>query len=270
MNTQSAKLFRLDGRIALVTGAGGHLGQAMATGLAEAGAHVILNGRNDEKLEKCHAELQSRGYAVSKLRFDICEENQVAQAMDEIKMLHGQLDILVNNAYAGKGATIETTEASQFAETYSVAVTAAFMLVKKAIPLLKVASEKNPAGASIINITSMYGQVSPDPSIYGDTGMNNPPFYGAAKGALMQLTRYLGVHLAPQKIRVNAISPGAFPGPLVTSAHPEFAKRLAAKAPLGRIGKPEDLQGAVVFLGSDASAYVTGINLPVDGGWTAW
>jgi NAD(P)-dependent dehydrogenase (short-subunit alcohol dehydrogenase family) len=100
--------------------------------------------------------------------------------------------------------------------------------------------------------------------------MNNPPHYGAAKAALLQYTRYAAVHLAPQGIRVNAISPGAFPPEVVQQRDPAFAAALTQKVPMGRLGTPEDLGGAVVFLASSAARFVTGANLPVDGGWTAW
>ncbi len=116
----------------------------------------------------------------------------------------------------------------------------------------------------------MYGVVSPDPRIYTETTRPNTPEYGAAKAGLLQLTRYLACQLGPMCIRVNSISPGPFPAPAVQQADPEFIRRLGHKNPLGRIGSPDELAGPVVFLASDASSYVTGANIVVDGGWTAW
>ena len=116
----------------------------------------------------------------------------------------------------------------------------------------------------------MYGSVSPDPSIYGTSGANNPPHYGAAKAALIQFTRYAACHLASDRIRVNCISPGPFPAAKYLERDPQFAERLSAKNPMGRVGDPMELQGPLLFLASDASSYVTGIDLAVDGGWTAW
>jgi gluconate 5-dehydrogenase len=116
----------------------------------------------------------------------------------------------------------------------------------------------------------MYGLVGPDPAIYGATGMNSPPAYGPAKAALIQLTRYMACHWGPKGIRVNAIAPGPFPRDEIQQEHPEFAARLAAKTPLGRVGTPNEIAGTAVFLGADASTYVTGACLNVDGGWTAW
>jgi len=112
--------------------------------------------------------------------------------------------------------------------------------------------------------------VSPDPRIYGHSGANNPPYYGAAKAALIQFTRYAACHLAEHRIRVNCISPGPFPSKKYLERDPEFRERLSAKNPMGRTGEVDELQGPLLFLASDASSYVTGANVAVDGGWTAW
>jgi NAD(P)-dependent dehydrogenase (short-subunit alcohol dehydrogenase family) len=279
MNAQQAadvgilQQFRLDGRVALLSGAAGHLGRAMAEALAGAGAHVVLNGRSCEKLEAFSAELQGRGYAVSTACFDITDEPAVVKNMALIGQAHGRLDILVNNASSGRTGNIESTTVADFEQLYRVNVVAAFRLMQVAVPLLK-ASAKTHAGASVVNIASMYGKVSPDPSIYGaltgTSGAQNPPSYGAAKAALIQMTRYAACHLAPDGIRVNSISPGPFPAARYLQNDPEFQGRLNAKVPMRRTGDPRELQGPLLFLASDASSYVTGIDLPVDGGWTAW
>jgi NAD(P)-dependent dehydrogenase (short-subunit alcohol dehydrogenase family) len=116
----------------------------------------------------------------------------------------------------------------------------------------------------------MYGMVSPDPSIYRDSGKNNPAHYGATKAGMIQLTRYLACHLSPGRVRVNCVSPGPFPDTDVDPGIPEFYDKLAAKVPMGRSGNPEEAAGPVVFLLSEAASYVNGANLAVDGGWTAW
>lgn len=202
--------------------------------------------------------LTARGLSARACAFDITDEAAVRSFFAGLV----RLDVLVNNAYEGKPATVRNATMQDFSNAYTVGVAAAFSCIQAALPVLRVAE-----GASVINIASMYGTINPDPRLYGESGMNNPPFYGAAKAGLLQLTRYLACHLAPDKIRVNAISPGPFPREEVDSV---FSARLTDKVPLGRIGQPEDLSGAVVFLASSASAYVTGVNLPVDGGWTAW
>lgn len=263
MQPEIASLFKLAGRVAFLSGAAGHLGAAMAEALAGAGAFVLLNGRNYDRLKDLEAKLTGRGLGARACPFDVADGKTVEEYFRSVMAEFGRLDILVNNAYSGKAATVEHATAADFAFAYDIGVTAAFRCVQAALPALRAAE-----GASVINIASMYGMVSPDPRVYdGDSGMNNPPFYGAAKGALIQLTRYLACHLAADKIRVNAISPGAFPPDTVA---PKFRSRLEEKVPMARLGRPDELRGVIVFLASSASAYVTGINLPVDGGWTAW
>ncbi len=269
-NSKFNELFRLNGRIALITGATGYLGKSFTTALCQAGAHVILNGRTSEKLEQFAKQLTSNGNRVSLAPFDITQEHLIEENISRIAAKHGRLDIIVNNAYAGRSSTFETATWQDFDNSYRVTVTVAFRIIQIAKPLLEEAAKQNLGGASVINIASMYGVVSPDAAIYGDSGANNPPYYGSAKAGLIQLTRYAACHLATSKIRVNCISPGPFPSPDIVEKNPTFHKELCRKNPMHRIGYPDDLIGPLLFLASDASAYVTGINLPVDGGWTAW
>lgn len=263
------KQFRLDGRVAFLSGASGHLGRSMAKALAAAGAHVILNARKNEALETLAAELRESGGNVSAACFDVTDENAATKNIGIIHQRHGRLDVVVNNASAGRTGTIDSVTSQDFEQLYRVNVIAAFRLIQIALPLLQ-ESAKLTAGSSVINIASMYGSVSPDPSIYGTSGANNPPSYGAAKAAMIQLTRYTACHLAPCKIRVNCISPGPFPASRYLDADLAFHDKLKAKVPMHRTGEPHELCGPLLFLASDASSYVTGVNLAVDGGWTAW
>lgn len=262
--------FRLDGRVAFLTGATGHLGQSMAKALAEAGASVVLNGRNRDALEALAAELVSRGNQAPVACFDITDENAARSHIGKIAERHGRLDVLVNNATSGRSGTIDSATAEDFDQVYHVNVVAAFQLLQLSLPLLKESAKRTAGGASVINIASMYGSVSPDPSIYGVSGANSPPYYGVAKAGLIQLTRYAACHLAPDRIRVNCMSPGPFPAAHFLERDREFGDRLSAKVPMRRIGNPAEIQGPLIFLASDASSYVTGANLAVDGGWTAW
>ncbi|MDO0825367.1 SDR family NAD(P)-dependent oxidoreductase [Desulfosporosinus nitroreducens] len=263
-------LFRLDGRIALVTGASGHLGRSMAMALCEVGAHVILNGRTKEKIKLFYEELISQGLSVSMAIHDIEQEADIEELFVELGKEYDRLDIIVNNAYAGNVGTLVTATYEDFSRAYGITVTAAFRILQLAIPLLEKAASKNIGGASVINIASMYGIVSPDPAIYGDSGANNPPNYGAAKAGLIQFTRYAACHLASKGIRVNSLSPGPFPPPDIMEKKPEFYGELCRKNPMKRIGYADELKGPLLFLASDASSYVTGSNLLVDGGWTTW
>jgi NAD(P)-dependent dehydrogenase (short-subunit alcohol dehydrogenase family) len=267
--TPQRALFRLDGKVALVTGAAGHLGRAIATGLAEAGAHVRLIGRTEATIAALAAELSGRGLAADAEVCDVTQAEQIAAQIGRVGARWGCLDILVNNAHAGRAGVMADSRKADYLGAMEIAVAAAAELVNAGHALLAAAAAKN-GDAAVINISSMYGMVSPDPRVYGTSKMNNPPHYGAAKAALIQYTRYAACHLAPDGIRVNAISPGPFPPAAVCERDPAFCGKLIDKVPMGRLGKPEDLKGAAVFLASPASRFVTGANLPVDGGWTAW
>jgi len=241
----------------------------MAEALASAGAHVFVNGRCREAVEDLVSELRGNGGKASAACFDIIDGAAVKDAIAEIARNHARLDVVVNNASSGRAGTFEDMESADFEQSYRVNVVAAFQIVKAALPLLQAAA-KLTAGASVVNIASMYGSVSPDPSIYGSSGANNPPSYGSAKAGLIQFTKYAACHLARDRIRVNCISPGPFPSQRYLDNDPGFHDRLRSKTPSARTGDPHEMQGPLLFLASDASSYVTGINLPVDGGWTAW
>jgi len=263
-------LFRLDGKIAFLSGATGLLGRPMAWALAAAGAHVVCNSRRQDAVDALVNELKGAGHSASGASFDVTDESAVARAVDLIGAAHGRLNILVNNAASGRPGTIETATLADFEQAYRVNVTAAFSLMQRALPLLKAGAERSAGGASVVNIASMYASVSPDPRIYGTSGANNPPYYGAAKAGLVQFTRYAACHLACDRIRVNCISPGPFPSAKYLGSDPQFHDRLKNKNPMQRTGDPSEMQGPLLFLASDASSYVTGVNLAVDGGWTAW
>ena len=253
--------FSLAGRVALVTGGAGHLGRSICRGLAEAGARVLVNGRDAAKAEAFAAELRGMKLSAEALPFDVTDFPRAASVVAKLQ----RLDILVNNAAPIQTGTIATATPSDFATAAAGIVQPAFALTQAVLPLLRA------KGGSVVNIASMYGTVSPDPSIYGTSGSNNPPQYGAAKAGLLQLTRYLACHLASEGIRVNAVSPGPFPDrDKLAREQPAFLEALERKVPMRRVGRADEVAGAVVFLASDAASYVTGANIPVDGGWTAW
>lgn len=269
MQVDPTRQFRLDDRVCFLSGATGHLGRFIAETLAAAGAHVLVNARTNEKVEELVGSLRSKGWKASAAAFDVTDEVAIQSWVERTEREQRRLDVIVHNATSGRPGTFADIQATDFEQVYKINVVAAFQLLKAALPLLR-ESAKFTAGASVINISSMYGTVSPDPSIYGGSGANNPPSYGPAKAGMLQLTRYAACHLAPDKIRVNCLSPGPFPSRQYLEKDPEFDGRLRAKVPMGRTGNPQELQGPLLFLASDASSFVTGINLPVDGGWTAW
>ncbi|MGH3426175.1 MAG: SDR family NAD(P)-dependent oxidoreductase [Terriglobales bacterium] len=260
-------LFRLDGRVALVTGAAGYLGTAMAAALAQAGAQVWLAGRNRDKLVSLAETLTAAGGRATPLPFDVTDAAARAAALDSMAEQTDRLDVLVNNAHVGRSGSFTSAKPEDFVEAVLLSTAAAHALITGALPLLERAAVDG--SPSVINVASMYGMVSPDPNNYTEERMQNPPFYGAAKAGLLQLTRHAATHLGRRGVRVNAISPGPFPA-ASPPAEPGLVDRLARRVPLGRIGKPEELCTTVLFLASPASTFVTGINIPVDGGWTAW
>jgi NAD(P)-dependent dehydrogenase (short-subunit alcohol dehydrogenase family) len=258
-------LFRLDGRVAFVSGAAGHLGRAMASALAEAGAHLILNGRDEARLKDFAGELQAAGHSAECAAFDVAD----FAAVRDFFAARPRIDVLVNNAISMTPAPFDTLEPQAFDETYRSSVTAAFESVRAARNALRAAAWE--AGeASVINIASMYGVVAPDARLYSEPRQASPMHYGPAKAALLQLTRHLAAELGRENIRVNALVPGPFPRPQIRDDDPGFGARLAAKTMLDRTGAAEEIRGPLLFLASRAASFVTGAALAVDGGWTAW
>jgi len=259
MNSQ--KLFRLDGRIAFISAARGHLGRAMTRALAEAGAHVIINGRHDAALAEYERELQAQGFSAARAAFDAADPHQLQTYFGGLT----RLDILVNNAVTMTVKPFAALTAEDFAVTYASSVTASFEAVRAALPALKKGVAE--AGeASVINIASMYAAVSPDARLYDAPEGQSPFHYGPAKAGLVQLSRHLAAELGPAGIRVNALVPGPFPN----QPEARFGARLASRTMLGRLGAPSEIGGPLLFLASPASSFITGSALTVDGGWTAW
>lgn len=267
MNT-IARLMDMQGRRALITGAAGNIGRVMTATLAELGADLILVDRPGTDFAALITETVSRfGVQVRAMGCDLEQQKEREQLIAQVGSEIASLDVLINNAAFVGTSGLEgwvTDFEQQTVETWrralEVNLTAAFDLTKGLTPLLRKSGH-----ASIINIGSIYATLGPDYGLYEDTAMGNPAAYAASKGGLIQLTRWLSTTLAPV-IRVNAISPGG-----VFRHQPEvFVKRYEARTPLRRMAVEEDFAGAVAYLASDLSGYVTGINLEVNGGWAAW
>jgi len=257
------QLFDLTGKVALITGASGHLGASMSRALAEAGATVVASSRDIAKARKVATALPSptgakhHGVSLSHLDADSAERGFA----DAIKAA-GRVDILVNNGHEalGKGLTNVTSE--EFSR-HLMNATGYFQLAR----LLHDHAKQLSRPASIIMIGSIYGVVGSYPDAYEGVSVASPAAYHALKGGIVHMTRHLAVYWAKAGVRVNCLSPGPFPGDKVPAV---VVERLTSKSPMGRMGKAYELKGAVVFLASDASSYITGQNLLVDGGWTAW
>lgn len=259
------RLFGLQDRIAIVTGGAGYLGRHMVEALAEAGAHVIIADAMLDRANEVAQDLRSNKLQVDAVEYDAASEDSIKAVVKKVHSSYGGIDILVNGAYKFIEKRIDEATANDFDETLKIGVTGYFLVAQKAVELMK---QKD--GGSIINIASMYGMVGSYPEVYKDLPACISPNYHAAKGAIVQMTRYMSVYWAEYNIRVNAISPGPFPQDKVREKVPGLLERLETKVPLGRVGKPEELKGAIVFLAGDASSFVTGHNLVIDGGWTAW
>jgi NAD(P)-dependent dehydrogenase (short-subunit alcohol dehydrogenase family) len=263
--------FDLTGRIVLLTGAAGHLGHAMSQAILLAGADLIMVGRRAEALSGERDRLAT--HLRAHCHFIACDITQADAAnflKREVNERFGRLHGIVNNAYAGKVGTLETIGRVDFLEACTYNLVAPFELVKAFAPLLEQSAEQDRVTSSVVNVASMYGVVSPDPAVYGNSGTNNPAHYGATKAGMIQLSRYLACHLGRGRIRVNSVSPGPFPNIGDDPEALEFYEKLALKVPMGRVGRPEEAAAPVVFLLSEAASYVNGANLPIDGGWTAW
>lgn len=262
------ELMNLKGRRALITGATGGLGAAMAETLAELGADLILVDRPGTDFISFTASLEARwGVQLWHYYCDLEQNDQRLELLESIQKDHEFINILINNAafvgtseLKGWGTNFENQTVETWRRALEVNLTAPFHLCQGLTPLLK-----NSEGANIINIGSIYGECGPDWRLYEGTSMANPAAYGASKGGLMQLTRWLSTTLAPD-IRVNAISPGG----IFRNQPDVFVKRYEARTPLARMGTENDYCGAVAYLSSDLSQYVTGQVLSVDGGWNAW
>ena len=248
--------FRLNGRAAMVTGAGRGLGRAIALGLAEAGADLALLGRHRATLESVAAEVEALGRRAVVIEADVTSGADQDRAVRTALESFGRLDILVNNAGATHRAPSEDFPEAEWDRVLAVNLKGPFQLIQK------VGREMiRQGGGSIINIGSLIAVI----------GMPNIPAYGASKAGLEELTRCLAVEWAKHNIRVNAIQPGYFRTDMTAGLDkdPDRAPKIQMRIPMKRWGDPSDLQGAAVFLASSASAYVTGVSLAVDGGWLA-
>lgn len=265
--TTIADLMTLRGRRALVTGAAGHLGRALAATLAELGAEVVLVDLPDAGLDDAATALRDGGAAVLTRPCDLADEAARAALVDAVRADGGGLSVLVNNAafvgtsnLRGWATPFEAQSVETWRAALEVNVTAAFDLAKGLAPLLRAGP-----GGSIVNIASIYGLHGPDWRLYEGTAMGNPAAYAVSKGGLIQLTRYLATTLAPE-VRANCVAPGG----IFRNQPDEFVARYVARTPLGRMADEDDLRGAVAYFASDLSRYCTGQVLAVDGGWGAW
>lgn len=249
-------LFDLTGRTALITGSSLGIGRALASGLAQAGARIVMNARNAERLEEAAEALRNEGATVDTLAFDVTDADAVRGAVDGYEAEHGAIDILINNAGMQHRAPLEEFPPEMFETLMKTNVTSAFY-VGQAVARHMIGRGKG----KIINIASVQAALA-RPGIAP---------YTATKGAIANLTKGMATDWAKHGLNCNAIAPGYFDTPLNAAlvADPEFSAWLEKRTPAGRWGKVEELVGAAVFLSSEGASFVNGHTLYVDGGITA-
>jgi len=255
-------LFSLKGKTAVVTGGCGHLGKAMVAALSDAGALVYVAGTSHDKF----VSVYGTDTLLRFVKINIMDSVSIREAFRYVAEEAGSIDVLINNAaqYAGIGKKSEDLTDEDWEKCIDGIAGSTYKCIREVLPYMK-------EGGSIVNIASMYGIVSPYLAVYEAPCESSliPVNYCAGKASVIQITRYFGTYLINRGIRVNSISPGPFPSPKVQE-NKVFADRLREKNPSHRLGDPDDLRGAVLFLASDASKYVVGQNIQVDGGWTIW
>lgn len=254
--------FSLKGRVALVTGGAGLYGRQIVAALAEAGAKTYIASRSTDELKNVAAEHQAKGEHVEPMYLDLLDEASILSLRDQIADKEGCLDVLVNNAVLRPMKKGYSDDASAFAQSMQANATGLFIMTRAFGDMMAEAGR-----GSIINVGSMQGMIGPDPTIYEGTEMTGfYPDYFFHKGGMINFTRFTASYYGSKGVRCNCICPGGFLTPNMPDA---FVKQYSARTFLGRLADSTDLMGIIVFLASDASVYITGTSIPVDGGYTA-
>ena len=250
----ASKMFDLSGRVALITGGNGGIGRGIALGLAGAGAAVAIFGRNETKNAGVLEELQAAGVPSMAWAVDVTDRNSLEPAFRKVEDQLGPVDVLVNNAgIVNLSGGVLEEDPSDWDRVIETQLNAVFLLSK-----LAARSMKKSGGGKIINLASMYS--------YFGSGL--VPSYAAAKGAIVQLTKSMAIELAPHNIQVNAIAPGWVQTEMTAAVQDSpMSDEIVMRTPAGRWGRPEEMAGTAVFLASPAADFVTGVTIPVDGGY---
>lgn len=250
--------FSLQDRDIWIVGGAGYLGRAAVAKAVACGAKVLcvdLPGKSQALA----------GDRVTAADLDMNRTEDIPHFISQQFAKRGVPAGLVVMTYAAAGVKFDALTPEGFDRSNHGNLTATFMLARQVGEAMS-----DRGGGSVVLFSSMYGGVAPDPKIYEPPMEVNPVEYGVAKAGVRQLARYLAVRWGPKRVRCNSISPGPFPNPTICANEPAFVERLSKKVPLGRVGRAEEIGGAVAFLLADESSFVTGIDLPVDGGWTTW
>jgi gluconate 5-dehydrogenase len=253
------ELFELSGKVAIVTGGSRGLGREMAIGLGEAGAKVAITGRREQWLNPTYEEIKGLGIECLALKSSVSNQEDVRRIVAEIVDKWGRIDILVNNAGITWGALPHEMPLDKWEEVMDTNITGMFICCQEVGKRMM-----EQGGGVVINVASTTGLFAVDPQVMQAIG------YQASKGAVIALTKQLAVEWAPYNIRVNAIAPYIFSTRMTKAIIEKAGDRILQHIPMGRIGREEDVKGVAVFLASEASSYITGQIICLDGGATAW
>ncbi|SMY08887.1 SDR family NAD(P)-dependent oxidoreductase [Flavimaricola marinus] len=254
-------MFSMSGKTVLIVGGAGYLGLPVCEGLRAQGASLYIADHHSGRLADAKAVLEAQNGegSVQTLPIDMGDEASILACIDQCPPLHG----LVMATAGSSNTHFDQLTSEDYDRSNRINLTGTFVLARAAAKAM-------PDGGAMVFYSSMYGTVAPDPANYPGDMPPNPVDYGAGKAGISQMARYMAGHFGRRGIRVNAIAPGPFPPQAVRDAHPDFITNLTRDTMMGRMGKRHETAGAVVFLLSDASSYITGQVLGVDGGWTAW
>ncbi len=271
----SPELFSLEDKVVVVTGGTRRYGYYFCKALGQAGATVVLTSRDQGRADDTARELTCIGLKAFGYSLQLADDSSIEGFVDAVVADHGRIDVLVNNARTVPEMPVSELTHEELDRVFSINLTGMILLTRRVVEEMK-----RTGGGNIINIGSIYGMVGQNPSIYREPQISLSLDYPVFKGGILAYTKQLATTLAQHNIRANCLSLGGLretipPGQLSEPRRPSgdedyFVPRYNERVPLGRMATGEDVAGPVVFLASDASAYVTGANLVVDGGWTAW
>lgn len=266
-NMKNEKLFDMSEKTVIITGAAGLLGSQYAEGLSDAGANVVLADIDYKTCKQISSKLSDKNNSENlAIKLDLTNKKSIQEMVKKSKKRFSSIDVLINNAADQGDSKLRKTPFEDFPlknwnHAIDVNLTGVFLCCQEVGKIMV----KQHDGV-IINIASTYGIVGPDQRIYGKSGQNSAAFYAATKGSLINLTRYLAAYWQGKGIRVNTLSPGG----VKKGQDKNFVKKYSQKTMLGRMANKDEYIGPILFLSSNASSYMTGSNLIVDGGWTAW
>ncbi len=258
--------FRLDDRIVIVTGGAGQFGKPIATALAEAGAEVIIASRDKVKCTGFANVLKNKNLKAEGMAYDQGNEKSIVGFVESVLTKYGRIDVLVNNAVTREGChDLDVITGADLEASQKVNYTGLILLTSSVLRAMTAREKGN-----VINISSIQGAVGPNFRVYGDTGMSSGVTYTFEKWGMVGFTKWIANYYGRFNIRANCISPGGYGPGIRTGNKTEFMENYRRLTPMGRFVEDEDIMGPVVFLASDASSFITGHNLMVDGGWTSW